>query len=227
VKKRIAVVACLGLMTTALLAVGMPTGQSQTINLNPVTLSVKEGPPGTNILTHVDPAQAQAVCLNTTQATTQTQEIATSLLSQPGLGIGTVNVLQAVNNGTLHDVAAVYAVAFADIETQEAFATNAPMGWDPNTGNGSITAPDAPRPKLYAVAVVCLGLKVPTVGEANAALAGVDPTQPDAAAAALLTASINQDPIGTGFEIFCLSDGGGCPAGQEGGEVTATPRVTG
>lgn len=193
-----------------------------TINLT-LSISPQSGGPGTSIKTSVAPSQAQSVCLNTAEATAQLQSFATQLLTNPGsLSGGVAEVLASLNGGVLHSVAPLYSVAFADIATQEPISENTP-GWDPVSGQGSITAPNATQPKTYAVAAVCLGLKVPSTAEVNSALAGANPLAPDQAMERLLRVAINEDPIGTGFAVFCLSDGGACATSA----VVAQPTTAG
>lgn len=193
-----------------------------TINLT-LSISPQSGGPGTSIKTSVAPSQAQSVCLNTAEATAQLQSFATQLLTNPGsLSGGVAEVLASLNGGVLHSVAPLYSVAFADIATQEPISENTP-GWDPVSGQGSITAPNAAQPKTYAVAAVCLGLKVPSTAEVNSALAGANPLAPDQAMERLLRVAINEDPIGTGFAVFCLSDGGACATSA----VVAQPTTAG
>ena len=202
------------LTTAAAVVVGSPTGQSlPTINLKE-SISPAQGAPGTNISVSVNPGQAQSVCLNSAKATQQLRAMATQLLANPtALAVGTTAVLASVQTATLHNVAALYALAFADIATQAAISSKAP-GWDPVSGSGSITAPSA-KPGTYAVAAVCLGLTMPSASAVNAALGGMSPADPSAAIAKLLTLAIDQDnPIGTGFALFCLTGAGssGCAA---------------
>jgi hypothetical protein len=209
-----ALVLAASLTTAAGLVVGSPASSGlPTINLHE-SISPAQGAPGTNISVNLDPGQAQSVCLNTTKATQQLRAMATQLLANPTtLAVGTTAVLAAVQSATLGNVAALYALAFADIATQAPIASKAP-GWDPLSGHGTITAPNA-KPGTYAVAAICLGLRVPSVSAVNAALGGLSPTDPGGAMAKLLTLAVDQDhPIGTGFALFCPTGPGstGCAA---------------
>lgn len=212
---RIAIVIVAASLTTAAgLFVGSPAGQGlPTINLKE-SISPAQGAPGTSISVHINPGQAQSVCLNTAKATQQLQGMATQLLASPtSLAVGTTAVLTAVQAAALHNVAALYALAFADIATQAPVASKAP-GWDPVSGSGSITAPNV-KPGTYAVAAVCLGLQMPSASAVNAALSGMSPADPSAAIQKLFTLAVDQDnPIGTGFALFCLTSSGssGCAA---------------
>jgi hypothetical protein len=208
---------------TVLVTGNVSTEAAPNINLT-LTISPKQGGPGTNITTKVSPGQAQSVCLNSAEATAQLRGFATQLLANPAaLSVDSTAALTAASAGTLHSVAALYSVAFADIATQQPVSENTP-GWDPVSGQGSIAAPNAKRPQAYAVAVVCLGLKAPTAAQASSALSGANPAAPDAAMERLLRVAIDDDPIGTGFAIFCLTDGGACGSVSA---VVAQPRTTG
>ena len=195
VTKRVLALFIVVLIASAvLIGVSGTTQALPKINLS-LTISPKQGGPGTNITTSVSPSQAQSVCLNTAEATAQLRGFATQLLANPAsLSVGTTSALTALSGGTLRSVAPLYSVAFADIATQAPISENTP-GWDPITGRGSIAAPNAKRPQMYAVAAVCLGLRVPTAAQVTSALAGVSPLAPDTAMERLLRVAIDDNPI--------------------------------
>ncbi len=234
--KRLLALLVVMVLASAVLVLGNDNSEAQTPNINlTLTISPKEGPVGTTIRTSVPPQQAQDVCLNTAEATAQLQGFATqsvtaldpgALLANPtgilGSAGGAAGVINTLNGGVLHSVAPLYVLVFTDIATRETITQKVP-GWDPVTGTGSITAPNAKKPALYAVAAVCLSLKAPSTDAVTAALAGA--SSPDAAMAALLKASINDNPLGTGFGIFCLADPGtSCGSTAA---VQAQPRTAG
>jgi hypothetical protein len=126
----------------------------------------------------------------------------------------------------------LFVLAFADIATQqpvvdETTGEQATSFWDPATGTGTIEAPNVhPRPSLYAVAAVCLKLKEPgdvDPAEVLQALQGVDPSDPEAAAQALLLPLVNQEPDVAWASLFCLQGDNGEPCGGPTSAAAAEP----
>jgi hypothetical protein len=227
--KRIGVVlaaAMLGVVTLTVPASSQPEPRF-TLTINPT-----EGPVGTNIQAQL-PAEALeggGECLSRSEIQQGLQILIASLIageSEPPVEDALQKVLLGVISGGLPDpndpnaFRFFFVLAFADPATQRP-AIDETTGeesetsfWDPQTGQGEITAPPAARPKLYFVAAVCLKLK--------------DLEDVDAAA---VIAALG-DGIAQGGESFekCLADvGGGDPTclqnfGDLVGEI-ATPVIT-
>ena len=233
----------------SLLAVGMsflPQGASAQIpeiNLD-LTIDPDQGPPGTVINTFVPPEQAQEVCMDNTAFGAALALIAQTFLTQepPGepqlQGFFTV-LAGALQSGAIfanpEDVAFLYVLAFADIATQQPVEGSDNPFWDPFTGEGQITAPEAPF-GTYAIAAVCLGPRpfedIDFAGMLEAMLAaGFNPQDPQTTFQSGLEAAIpflidTDNPLGTGFQLYCLGDDAFCNPPPE-GPVAAEPVFTG
>lgn len=226
-----------------------------------LTIEPTEGPPGTVVDTFVPPEQALEVCLDPDVALDELIAALEDLADESEATIGDLEGLIALDpldpqvpelealiaqlegvvdllNGLIASLPAIggiavfYVLAFADIVTQE------PVGptsmWDPVTGEGQITAPEAPF-GLYALAALCLGLDLTVdLDDVTETLEGMDPSDPEAMAEAIVMLFVDPDnPIGLGFELYCLGDAAFCAEllgpgnGVPATPVTGDPRFTG
>jgi hypothetical protein len=238
--KRIGVVIAVAVAASVALAVPVTaqTDARLTLQIDP-----KEGPVGTTINATV-PEEYKEICLDKNEFIAAFQQVVAALVSGGDFTGPLQTLLQ--NIGALPEadlqnlnLRFVFALAFADIATQqpvtdETTGEQATSFWDPATGQGTIDAPNVhPRPSLYAVAAVCLGLKDPSEvnpEEVAQALQGVDPSDPEGAAQALLLPLIDQEPDVAWAALFCLQGDNGEPCGGTAAAaepVTAEPAFTG
>jgi hypothetical protein len=238
-----------------------------------LTIDPTEGKVGTNIHAQL-PAEATTPggpCVSADALVAGIQSLVGNLIGQgPGslptgiektlAGLTNTDSITKLDPNDPNLLRFFFVLAFADPATQQP-AIDQTTGqasetsfWDPDTGQGDITAPAAQRPSTYSVAGVCLKLKTPDqvdpaeVGAAlqsfieatpglAACLGGATPDQcvqdnAQKALAPLLAALINQDADIAWVAPFCLlGDNGekcGGPTGAEAAQpVAAEPLFTG
>jgi hypothetical protein len=239
--KRIGVVCVAAVLASVALMV--PASADHTDARLTLQIDPKEGPVGTQINATV-PEEYKEICLDRNEFIAAFQNLVADLISGGDFSGGVLTLLQAI--GALPgadlqnlNLRFVFALAFADIATQqpvtdETTGEQATSFWDPETGQGTIEAPNVhPRPSNYAVAAVCLRLKTPeevNPDEVAQALQSLpENTDPEAAAQVLLLVLINQDPDVAWASLFCLQGDNGEPCGgpTAAAPVVAEPAFTG
>jgi hypothetical protein len=240
--KRIGVVCVAAVLASVALAVPATADHTEarlTLQIDP-----KEGPVGTQINATV-PEEYKEICLDENAFIADFQTLVGQIIGGFDFAPTIEQLLMDIDTLPEADLqnlnlTFVFALAFADIATQqpvtdETTGEQATSFWDPATGQGTIEAPNVhPRPSLYAVAAVCLKLK--ELGqidpaEVAEALQGLDPSDPEGAAQALLLPLLNQDPDIAWAALFCLQgDNGepcGAPTAAAAEPVAAAPAFTG
>jgi hypothetical protein len=268
--KRIGVVCVAGMLGVAALA-GSASAQPEprfTLQIDPT-----EGKVGTNIHAQL-PAEATTPggpCISGDPLVAGIQSLVGNLVGQgPGslpagiqktlAGLTNTDSITKLNPNDPNLLRFFFVLAFADPATQRPAIDqttgqeSATSFWDPNTGQGDITAPAAQRPSTYFVAGLCLKLKsldqinpaevgaaLQSFIEATPGLAtclgGPTPDQcigdnAQKALTPLLTALIDQNADIAWVAPFCLlgDNGEGCggPTAAEAAQpVTGEPRFTG
>jgi hypothetical protein len=192
--KRIGVV-----MAAAMLGVVALTGpaSSQPEPRFTLTINPTQGPVGTNIHAQL-PAEATTPggeCLSKSQIQQEFQKLVAAIIQGSNPLTALQKALLGVINGGIQGLDPndpntfkfFFVLAFADPATQRPAIDqttgqeSATSFWDPETGQGDITAPAAARPKIYFVAGVCLKLKsldqIDFAALGNALQAGIDKGQ--------------------------------------------------
>ncbi|HYF44895.1 MAG TPA: hypothetical protein VD926_01710 [Acidimicrobiales bacterium] len=233
-RRTIATVAVAALVALVAAVSSSPTASAQLPELNlDITIDPIFGPPGTTIHASVDPAQAQQECI--ADPVSRLTQILTELAAGGAPDFDPIDqtfltaLAAGLQSGAIpFDIGLLYVGVFADIATQAPVPGSDQPMWDPFQGEVDIVAPVA-APGTYAVVMICFGLNEdPDPAAIADALQGFsdvsDQEELEAAAQAVIPLLIDQDdPLGTGVELFCLDNQAGTSCQPDAGPADPEP----